>query len=73
MSRLFKVWPKRSRNTNNVRISPEMELIVTTKSHASTPFYNGAVELKAAYLDKYGVDIKKGNFSVNDFEIETLD
>jgi len=73
MSRVFKVIPKRKQNRNGVVISPEMEVIVTTTSHISPPFYNGAVELKERYQQMFGIDLQKGNYSANDFEIQKLD
>ncbi|MDD4990729.1 MAG: DUF6140 family protein [Paludibacter sp.] len=72
MSKLFKVWPKKPRNTNSVIISPAMEVIVTTKSHTGDPFYNGAVEVKEAYMRLYGVDLKKGCYTKGDFEVQVL-
>lgn len=73
MSKVFKVWPKKKRNTNGVIIAPEMDLVVTLKTNAGTPFYNGAEELKEAYMRMYGVDLKKGCYSSGDFEVQKLD
>lgn len=72
MAKLFKVTPKKARNVNGVVISPEMEVVVTTKSHTNDPFYNGAVEIKEAFMRVYGVDIKKGYYTKGDFKVEIL-
>ena len=50
-----------------------MSITVTTKSHTTTPFYNGAVEIKEQYIRLYQFDYMKANCSVNDFEFEKLD
>ena len=42
MSRVFRVTPKRVKRTNGTVLTPEMEVTVTTQSHTSDPFYNGA-------------------------------
>lgn len=73
MNKVFKVPPKRIKRTNGQGLTPEMEVIVTTKQHATSPFNNGAEELKAAYLDKYGFDYKKSCCSASDFDFERLD
>lgn len=72
MAKLFKVTPNKSRNVNGVVISPEMEVIVTTKSHTNDPFYNGAVEVKESFMRLYGVDLKKGCYTKGDFKVEIL-
>ena len=72
MARVFKVKPRKEKRANGIIISPAMEVVVTTKQEASTPFYNGAVELKEAFMRLYGVDIKKGNYSQMDFLIEVI-
>ncbi len=71
--KVFRVTPKRIKRTNGTVLTPDMEVTVTTKSHTSTPFYNGAKELQEAYLRIYGFDYKKACCSVNDFEFEALD
>ena len=53
MSRVFKVTPKRVKRTNGTVLTPEMEVTVTTQTHTSDPFYNGAKELKEAYMRMY--------------------
>ncbi len=73
MSRVFKVTPKRFKRTNGTVLTPDMSIIVTTTQHTTNPFYNGAKEIKQAYLDKYSYDYQKANCSVNDFEYEALD
>lgn len=73
MSKVFRITPKRIKRTNGTVLTPEMSLIVTTTQHATNPFYNGAIEIKQAYMDKYGFDYKKACCSQNDFEYEKLD
>lgn len=73
MSKVFRVTPKRIKRTNNTVLTPEMSLIVTTTQHTANPFYNGAKELKLAYMDKYGFDYQKACCSQHDFEFEKLD
>lgn len=72
MSKVFKVIPKRVKKSNGTVLTPDMELIVTTKHHATTPFYNAAVEVKEAYMRIYGFDYKKACCSANDFDYEVL-
>ena len=48
MSRVFKVKPKRLKKVNGLVLTPEMEVIVTTKINMSDPFSNCAKELKEA-------------------------
>lgn len=66
MVKLFRVAPKKARSVNGVVISPEMEIIVTVKSHTNDSFYNGAIEIKETFMGLYGVDIKKGNYTKSD-------
>lgn len=40
MSRVFKVKPKRLKKVNGLVLTPEMEVIVTTKINMSDPFSN---------------------------------
>lgn len=49
MSKVFRITPKRIKRSNGHVLTPEMSITVTTRSHASTPFYNGAVEAKEQY------------------------
>ena len=73
MSKVFKVWPKRVKRSNGTVLTPEMAIVVTTKSHTSNPFYNGAQEIKEAYMRLYGFDYKKANCYQSDFEYVALD
>lgn len=73
MSRVFKIRAKSVLKSNGQVCTPEMEVIVTLKSSDSSPFNNGAVEFKEALFNKYGVDFKKGCFSLANFEYEKLD
>jgi hypothetical protein len=63
MPRVFEITPKRIKRTNNTVLTPEMKVTVTTKMHTFNPFYNGAEEVKEAYMRLYGFDYKN-NFSV---------
>lgn len=71
--RVFEIIPKRIKRTNDTVLTPEMKVIVTTKIHTSDPFYNGAKEIKEAYMRLYGFDYKKACCSINDFEFKKLD
>lgn len=73
MSKVFRITPKRTKRANGQVLTPEMAITVTTKQHCTTPFYNGAVEIKEQYMRMYGFDYKKAGCSVNDFEFEKLD
>lgn len=73
MAKTFKVTPKRVKKTNGTVLTPEMSITVTTAQHTSDPFYNGAKEIKQAYLSLYKFDYQKANCSKNDFEFEKLD
>ena len=70
MSRVFRVTPKRVKRTNGTVLTPEMEVTVTTQTHTSDPFYNGAKELKEAYMRMYGFDYQKACCSKNDFDFK---
>lgn len=71
--RVFEIIPKRIKRTNDTVLTPEMKVIVTTKIHTSDPFYNGAKEIKEAYMRLYGFDYKKACCNINDFEFKKLD
>lgn len=73
MSRVFKVRPKRLKKVNGLVLTPEMEVIVTTKINMSDPFSNCAKELKAAYMRLYGFDYEKACCSRGDFDFVALD
>jgi hypothetical protein len=70
---VFKVTPKQIKKTNGTVLTPEMSIIVTTKSATSDPFYNGAKEIKEAYLRLYRFDYPKACCNKNDFDIVKLD
>ena len=73
MSKVFRITPKRTKHTNGQVLTPEMSIIVTTRSHTTTPFYNGAVEIKEQYMRMFQFDYKKACCSASDFELEKLD
>ena len=73
MSKIFRITPKRVKRSNGQVLTPDMSITVTTRSHTTTPFYNGAVEIKEQYMRMYQFDYKKACCSVNDFEFEKLD
>ena len=50
MSKVFRITPKRIKRTNGQVLTPEMSIIVTTRSHTTTPFYNGAKEIQEQYM-----------------------
>ena len=59
MSRVFRVTPKRIKRSNGRVLTPDMSVVMTTKAHATSPFTNGAQELKEAYMRLYGFDYQK--------------
>ena len=73
MSKVFQITPKRIKRTNGTVLTPKMVVTVTTQSHTSNPFYNGAKEVQEAYMRLYNFDYKKACCSVNDFEFKKLD
>ncbi|MDR0864922.1 MAG: DUF6140 family protein [Candidatus Symbiothrix sp.] len=73
MSKVFKVTPKRIKRTNGTVLTPEMSVTVTTLSHTSDPFYNGAKEIKDAYLRIYAFDYQTACCNKGDFEVRRLD
>lgn len=73
MSRVFKVKPKRLKKVNGLVLTPEMEVIVTTKINMSDPFSNCAKELKEAYMRLYSFDYEKACCSRGDFDFAALD
>ena len=72
MGRVFAVRPKRVKRTNGQVLTPDMEITVTTQSHTSDPFYNGAKEIQEQYMRMYKFDYKKSNCSKYDFEFIKL-
>ena len=73
MSKVFRLTPKRIKRSNVVDLPPQMPIIVTTRQPCTTPFYNGAEEIKEQYMRIYGFDYKKACCSANDFEFDKLD
>lgn len=73
MSNVFRITPKRVKRSNGQVLTPDMSITVTTKSHTTTPFYNGAVEIKEQYMRMYQFDYKIAGCSGNDFEFERLE
>jgi len=73
MSKVFKVTPKRVKRTNNTVLTPDMSIVVTTMQHTLDPFYNGAKEIKEAYMRLFRFDYQKACCNKNDFEFEKLD
>ena len=72
MAKVFKVTPKRVKRSNGLVLTPDMSVIVTTRTSVSTPFYNGAAEVKEAYMTQYGFDYRRANCSQSDFTYEAL-
>ena len=72
MAKVFRVTPKRIKRINGLVLTPDMAVIVTTKSHTTSPFNNGATELKEVYMRIYGFDYHKANCTKSDFDIEVL-
>ena len=72
MPTVFKVWPKRGKNVNGQVLSPQMFIIVTMPMPVSTPFANGAKEVKAEYLRAYGYDYAKSCCSAADFDFQKI-
>ena len=72
MAKVFRVTPKRIKRINGLVLTPDMGVIVTTKSHTTSPFNNGATELKEVYMRIYGFDYKKACCFKTDFNVEVL-
>lgn len=72
MGKVFKVRPVRVKRANGQVLTPDMEIIVTTKSHTTDPFYNGAKEIQEQYMRMYQFDYKKSCCSKCDFEFMKL-
>ena len=53
-------------------LTPDMAVIVTTRSSMTSPFNNGAKELKEVYMRIYGFDYQRANCNKSDFEVEVL-
>ena len=73
MSRVFEIIPKRIKRTNGTVLSSEMRVTVTTKVNTASPFYNGAAEIKDAYMRIYGFDYTKACCNQGDFTYRALD
>ena len=73
MSKVFRITPKRVNRSNGQVLTPDMSITVTTRSHTTTPFYNGAVEIKEQYMRMYQFDLKKACMSAADFTYQALD
>jgi hypothetical protein len=73
MAKVFRITPKRIKRTNGTVLTPEMSVTVTTVQHTNDPFYNGAKEIKEAYMRLYGFDYQRACCSKNDFEFVKLD
>ncbi len=73
MSSVFRITPKRVKRSNGQVLTPDMSITVTTKSHTTTPFYNGAVEIQEQYMRMFQFDYKRANCSKFDFDFVKLD
>lgn len=73
MAKVFKVTPKRIKRVNGTVLTPEMTITVTTLQYTSDPFYNGAKEIKEAYLRLYNFDYQKAHCGKVDFDYVRLD
>jgi hypothetical protein len=73
MTKIFKITPKRVKRINGTVLTPEMSITVTTLSHTSDLFYNGAKEIKETYLRIYAFDYKKACCGQGYFEFRKLD
>ena len=73
MAKVFRITPKRVKRTNGTVLTPDMSIIVTTLQHTTNPFYNGAQEIKEAYMRLFRFDYQKANCNRNDFDIQQLD
>ena len=68
MPKVFKLTPKRQKNVNGQVLSPSMVAVIT--SNLSSPFNNGAKEVKETYMRLYGVDFNRMSVTSSDFHIE---
>lgn len=73
MSRVSKVMSKRVKRVNGTVLTPEMEIVMTTKIGTSNPFYNGAQEIKDTHMRIYGFDYKKACCGQSGFNYVVLD
>lgn len=72
MPKVFQITPKRIKSSNSTVLTPEMSVTVTTKQHVSNPFYNGAKEIKEAYMRIYSFEYQKACCMQSDFEFQVL-
>ena len=70
--KVFQVWPKNTRSSNGVTITPAMMVTVTLRYHAPTPFTQGIGEVAEAYWRLYHCDIKRLSCSAGDFYYKGL-
>lgn len=73
MAKVFRITPKRVKRTNGTVLTPDMVITMTTLQHTINPFYNGAKEIKEAYMRLFRFDYQKANCNKNDFDVEQLD
>lgn len=73
MGKIFKVRPVRIKRANGQVLTPDMEITVTTRTHTTDPFYNGAKEIQEQYMRMYQFDYKKSCCSKFDFEFMQID
>ncbi|NLX67571.1 MAG: hypothetical protein GXZ19_12565 [Bacteroidales bacterium] len=73
MAKVFRITPKRVKRVNGTVLTPSMSVTITTQQHTNDPFYNGAKEIKEAYLRLYRFDYQKACCNKNDFEFVQLD
>ncbi|SCM58992.1 DUF6140 family protein [Petrimonas mucosa] len=73
MAKVFRITPKRIKRNNGTVQTPNMVITVTTLHHTSDPFYNGAKEIREAYMRLYRFDYTKANCYKSDFKVERLD
>lgn len=63
---IFRLKAKVTINRNGCYLEKGSTVEVTVKN-AATPFYNGCVEIKKAFMDKFKFDYEKAKCSANDF------
>lgn len=70
--RSFKIIPKRAKRVNGQVLTPDMIVVVTTKSSVLDPFSNNASEVKEIYMRIYGFDYCRAKCCKNDFIVEPI-
>ncbi|MBD5251589.1 MAG: hypothetical protein HDR97_06125 [Bacteroides sp.] len=73
MSKIFRITPRHTKRVNGTVLTPGMAVTVTTAIHTTDPFYNGAKEIREAYMKIYRFDYTKACCSKNDFDFVKLD